>query len=62
MLDIKMKHIFVHIVTAARIIYTQNWKSEDVPAKEQLMAKIYEIAEIEFRRLKMEVKGKNMCL
>ena len=41
------KYIVVYIVTAARILYAKNWKSPMVPKQEDLIEKIWEIAEMD---------------
>ena len=47
-IDKSKEHIVIYIIiTAARIMYANNWKSMTVPEQEDLMEKIREIAEMD---------------
>ena len=43
----KFRYLIVHIVTAARMLYAQMWKQDDIPSKVNLILKIYELIEMD---------------
>lgn len=43
----EIKHIIIHVTTAARIMYPQMWKNMETPTVEMLVQKIYEIVEMD---------------
>uniref|UniRef100_A0A2H6N7W3 Uncharacterized protein n=1 Tax=Micrurus carvalhoi TaxID=3147026 RepID=A0A2H6N7W3_9SAUR len=49
-------YLIIHILTAARIIFVQNWKSEKIPIEEDVIRKILECAEM--NRLTLAIKEK----
>ena len=46
----------MHILTAARIIFTQYWKNEETPTDQEIIKKILDCAEMD--RLTLKIKGK----
>ena len=43
-IDKAKKSVVIYIVTAARILYAKNWKSQMVPKQEKLLEKIREVS------------------
>lgn len=56
--DSKMKHITIHIVTAARILFVKLWERMETPTKYELWEKIHEEAEMDI--LTETLRDKNM--
>lgn len=50
------KYLIIHILTAARLLFAQNWKSDQLPSKDKIVAKITECAEMD--RLTLELQEK----
>ena len=43
----KMKYHLMYIFTAARLLWAQKWKSEETPTIEELLKKLWDIAELD---------------
>ncbi|XP_060547100.1 uncharacterized protein LOC117662428 [Pantherophis guttatus] len=52
----KKKYLAVHITTAARISFAQQWKEKKIPTKEQVIGKIMECAEM--NKLTLEINDR----
>uniref|UniRef100_A0A2D4LG50 Uncharacterized protein n=1 Tax=Micrurus spixii TaxID=129469 RepID=A0A2D4LG50_9SAUR len=50
------KYLIIHVVTAAKIVFAQNWKNEKIPTEEDIIRKVLECAEM--TRLTLAIKQK----
>lgn len=51
----KMKHLMVHVITAARIVYERHWKISDIPTRE-VLDKTLDVAEMDILAQAMKDK------
>ena len=45
--DNKLKHCLMYILTAARLLWAQKWKTKEGPTIEELLKKLWDIAELD---------------
>ena len=45
--DKKIKYCLMYILIAARLLWAQKWKNEDVPTREELLKKLLDITELD---------------
>ena len=58
--DNKLKRCLMYILTAARLLWAQKWKTEEVPTIEELLKKLWDTAELDTIRSTMGTT-KRLC-